>query len=94
MSIETAPFYFAVCDCCGERCPYGDNYAAWSTEENAREYTEDGFQSVDGLDLCSACWCWPEDLPDYPGDEAWTGTDDAVRRHSDHLPITPRKEQS
>lgn len=83
MSIRSAPFYYAVCDCCGARCPYGDEYAAWASEESAREYSEDGFQFIDGLDTCSACWCWPEDLEGY--DEAtWQGTDDPVRRHATH----------
>lgn len=87
MSIKSAPYYWAVCDCCGERADYGD-FSAWSDEGQARDYDEASFQYIDGADLCAACWCWPEDLSDYPGDEAWPGPDDPVRRHTTH----PEKE--
>jgi len=94
MSIQSAPFYWAVCDCCGTRCPYGDEYAAWATEESALDYSMDQFERVGDEDLCPQCWCWPEDLSDYPGDEAWQGTDDPVRRHVEHSQPNEKEEES
>ena len=86
MSVHEVTYYQAKCDCCGEiETDYGD-YSAWSDPQVAIEHA-DGYETIDGEDLCSACWCWPEDLPDYPGDEAWTGTDDPVRKHAKH-PVT------
>jgi hypothetical protein len=82
MSVQSAPYFWVVCDCCGARADYGE-FAAWSDAGQARDYSESGFESVDGLDLCAACWIWPEDMPDY--DEAkWQGSDDPVRRHAAH----------
>ena len=82
MSVQSKPYYWAVCDCCGERADYGD-YAAWDTEDRALDYDEASFQRIGDEDLCAACWCWPEDTEGY--DEAtWQGTDDPVRRHTEH----------
>lgn len=85
MSVESEPYYWIVCDCCGAKCDMGD-YSAMSDESEARTAANanGSLEEVDGQDLCEACWCWPEDLPDYPGDEAWTGTDDPVRKHAHH----------
>ena len=70
------------CDCCGViETEYGD-YAAWSDPTDAR-MNADGWM-CDEEDLCPACWCWPEDLPDYPGDDLWQGSDDPVRKPGCH----------
>lgn len=82
MSIREVTYYTLDCDCCGSTADFGD-YSAWSDPDSCIEYA-DGFAKVGDDYLCSACWCWPEDLADYPGDDEWTGTDDEVRRHSTH----------
>jgi hypothetical protein len=82
MTIKSAPYFWAICDCCGARAEYGD-YAAWADEDQARDYSEAGFEHIGNEDLCGACWAWPEDTDGY--DEAtWEGTDDPVRRHPVH----------
>lgn len=83
MSVQEVPYYYLTCDCCGERADYGD-YSAWSDPGDAVSYADPDFQEVDGQYLCPSCWCWPEDLPDYPGDAEWTGGDDPVRKHAEH----------
>lgn len=86
MSFKEVQMWTVVCDCCGEEADYGD-YSAWADQGCALE-TAEGFAVVGDEHLCGACWCWPEDLPDYPGDEAWEGSDDEVRRH----PVHPGRE--
>lgn len=82
MSFKEVQMWTVLCDCCGEEAQHG-GYAAFGDQGMALE-TAEGFETVDEAHLCSACWCWPEDLPDYPGDEAWQGSDDPVRRHESH----------
>jgi len=83
MPIIELTYYKLACDCCGEEADYGD-YSAWSDPGDAVTQADPYFQQVGDDHLCDACWCWPEDLPDYPGDDAWTGTDDPVRKHVTH----------
>lgn len=88
MSIQEVTYYRAVCDCCGKPADYGD-FAAWSEPGAAGDFIPDEWTSVPNADnsvddLCGDCCCWPEDLPDYPGDEAWKGGDDPVRKHAVH----------
>ena len=35
MSVESEPYYWIVCDCCGAKCDMGD-YSAMSDESEAR----------------------------------------------------------
>lgn len=80
--IKEVTYYRVECDCCGAEADYGE-YSAWGDRGNAVTYAE-GFETIGDEHLCGACWCWPEDLPDYPGDDKWEGSDDAVRRHAQH----------
>ena len=77
MSIREVTYYTLDCDCCGETA------CSRSDPVDCLEHA-DGFAKVGDDYLCSACWCWPEDLPDYPGDDKWAGTDDEVRSHAKH----------
>ena len=83
MGIREVTYYIAFCDCCKEDADYGD-YSAWGDRGDAVSRAEHAFEQFGDEMLCPACWCWPEDLPDYPGDEAWQGTDDAVKRPNCH----------
>ncbi|QPZ39718.1 hypothetical protein [Paramicrobacterium chengjingii] len=85
MSAHEVTFYQVKCDCCGVvEDDYGD-FAAMADFGQAQASAESvGWARVDGEDLCNGCWCWPEDLSDYPGDDAWTATDDPLRKHAQH----------
>lgn len=87
MSVQSALYYWVVCDCCGQRADYGD-YSAWAEESTALEYGEASFERVGDEDLCAECWCWPEDLPGYE-EATWKGSDDPVRRHAKHPEAVP-----
>lgn len=86
MAFKEVQMWTLVCDCCGERAEHGE-FAAWADQSIALE-TAEGFVQVGDKHLCDSCWCWPEDLPDYPGDDAWEGGDDEVRAHAEH-PVSP-----
>lgn len=90
--IKEVTYYQAACDCCGADADYGD-YSAWADAGDAVSYADPEFQKVGEDLLCESCWCWPEDLPDYPGDEAWQGGDDPVRKHAEH-PTTDHENRS
>ena len=85
MSAHEIMMYQVKCDCCGAiEDDYG-NFSAFTDFGVARAEASDvGWIVADDEDLCEKCWCWPEDLPDYPGYNAWTGTDDPVRRPDCH----------
>lgn len=85
MSAHEVTFYQVKCDCCGViEDDYGD-FGAMADFGQAQESASDaGWVIVGDDDLCEGCWCWPEDQPDYPGDDAWTSTDDPVRKHTQH----------
>jgi hypothetical protein len=89
MSAHEVTMYQVKCDCCGEiETDYGD-YSACGEIGYARECASaTGWVEMGDLgneiDLCNACWCWPEDLPDYPGDDLWEGSDDPVRKPGCH----------
>lgn len=90
MSTVEVTYYQVKCDCCGTVCDdYGD-YSAWSTPDSACINLPSDWQSVSVggsrvvEDLCSECWCWPEDHPEHLGDDEWTGSDDPVRKHAVH----------
>lgn len=77
-----------MCDCCEAEYEY-EEFAAWTEKSSAIE-NADEWQSVGDLHLCDECWCWPEDLPDYPGDDRWQGGDDPVRKVGCHpVPTSP-----
>lgn len=83
MAFHEVTYYQVKCDCCGViEDDYGD-YSAWGDPSQALESAE-GWELIGTEHLCPACWCWPEDLPDYPGDDKWDGTDDGMRRHAEH----------
>lgn len=83
MSAHEITMYQVKCDCCGEvETEYGD-FAAFADFGMSQSYAE-GWAVIGDEDFCPSCWCWPEDLPDHPGDDAWTGTDDEVRKHVEH----------
>lgn len=83
MGVREVTYHIAFCDCCKEDAEYGD-YSAWADHGDAVPQAEKEFEQIGDELLCPACWYWPEDLPDYPGDEAWQGTDDAVKRPNRH----------
>lgn len=83
MSAHEITMYQVKCDCCGViETEYGD-FAAFD-DFGIAQSNADGWEVIGDEDLCPSCWCWPEDLPDYPGDDLWDGTDDAVRKHAHH----------
>lgn len=83
MSEHEVTYYQVKCDCCGViEDDYGD-FSAWADFGLARE-NADGWEVIGGEDFCPDCWAWPEDMPDYPGDDAYEGTDDPVRKHAEH----------
>ena len=90
MSIKSGTFYWVECDCCGS--PSGDIDGRIMLLDSGDTATEaavfNGWIFADHELLCESCWTWPERLPDYPGDEAYTGPDAPVRRHAVH----PRSE--
>lgn len=76
MSLQSKPYYWVVCDCCGEKADYGD-YSAWSDEGQAIEFMDDAdFKRIDDEDLCPLCWSWTYDDSDEGAD--------FVRAHATH----------
>lgn len=85
MSAHEVTFYQAQCDCCGYiETDYGDYNAMCDYAQAVESVCDNGWALVGEEVFCESCWCWPEDLPDYPGDEKWEGTDDQVRKHATH----------
>jgi hypothetical protein len=82
MAFLEAVMYRAVCDCCAREAEY-EGYWGWESKSSA--VGNDEFMRTIGDEvLCGDCWCWPEDLPDYPGDDRWQGGDDEVRKPDCH----------
>ena len=85
MSAHEVTMYQVKCDCCGRiENEYGDYYAMTDFGDARENAIGSGWEVVGDDDLCPICWCWPEDLPDYPGDDAWTGEGDPVRKPGEH----------
>lgn len=100
MAFQEAVIYRMVCDCCGLEAEYEEFWGY--IDKSAAEEADENFTSIGDEHLCESCWCWPEDLPDYPGDEQWQGGDDPVRKVSCHpgspgfvwrAPVLPASEQ-
>lgn len=86
MSVNSKPFFWVECDCCGAP-PEVDNgmRQLFDNADDAIHYAiGEAWERVGDEWLCESCWTWPESLPDYPGDAAYTGSDDPVRRHAVH----------
>lgn len=86
MAFQEATIYRMVCDCCGLEADY-DEFWGYVDKQDAID-NDESFMSVGEEHLCHSCWCWPEDLPDYPGDDFWQGGDDPVRKVECH-PSSP-----
>lgn len=82
MAFKECVIYKAVCDCCEAEADY-EEFWGWVDKSEALSH-DDRFQTVGEQHLCDECWCWPEDLPDYPGDDKWQGGDDPVRKVGCH----------
>lgn len=58
MAIKSEPYYWVVCDGCGERADYGD-WTAWADENTAVEMAESSdwgwLTAEDGRHLCMDC---------------------------------------
>jgi hypothetical protein len=55
MTIKSAPFYWAVCDRCGQRHEYTD-YFAWDDIDTVNEYADDSNWHVEGSNhICEEC---------------------------------------
>jgi hypothetical protein len=62
MSVQSKPYYWLTCDCCGEKSTEGDDYAAWSEEADALMRAEAcGWMRIDGQDYCEDCLVMGED---------------------------------
>lgn len=71
MTVRSEPYFWAVCDGCGDRAEYGD-WSAMATADQAVECLE-GWVTVDGKDgemhYCFGCTVWSDEedcyVPDF-----------------------------
>lgn len=56
MSVKSAPYYWLVCDRCGEKSTEGSEHSAWSEEADALMVAEESdWMRIDGMDYCGTC---------------------------------------
>lgn len=56
MSVKSAPFYWLICDGCGEKSTEGGDYDSWSDENGAIEDAlNSDWVAQDGEHFCFDC---------------------------------------
>lgn len=64
MSIESAPYFWVICDDCGERDEYGEVWA-WAESDQAELVWTDSQNHVkDGKHYCEGCLVWCPECDD------------------------------